>query len=259
MLPPKILRYRVGFWMSTVIGLCVVGLLFFHLFEMRKTCEEEIAGFIYFVSFLVLASLSLAAWALHKMNVNQIIYFKNLEVRTQKMRELAITDGLTKLFNHRYFEHKLEKEWERFGRFRHALSCVMIDIDDFKKINDRFGHRAGDFVLRGIADLLRENLREVDIISRYGGEEFVVLLLEKPSHFAGLRQTMEKIRAEIAAHEFIFDGQKIRVTASFGGAMLPNSKIISADQLVHLADKAMYFSKKNGKNCVSVFDDGDCC
>jgi len=256
---PKTLRYRIGFWMSIVAGVCVVGLLFFHLFEMREICEDEKAGFIYFVSALLVGSLFLASWAVRKMVANEIIYSKNLELRTKKMRELAITDGLTKIFNHRYFEHKLEKEWKRFERFRHALSCVMIDIDDFKKINDTFGHRAGDLVLHGIADLLRENLREVDIISRYGGEEFVVLLLEKPSHFAGLRQTMEKIRAEIAAHEFIFDGQKIRVTASFGGAMLPNSKIISADQLVHLADKAMYFSKKNGKNCVSVFDDGDCC
>lgn len=255
----RLLRYRIGFWVSGVASICVVGLLFLHLVEMREVCEEEKVSFIYFVLFLILAILSLTTWLIYKMIVNQIIYSKNLEARTRKMRELAITDGLTKLFNHRYFEHKIEKEWDRFERFQHTLSCVMVDIDDFKKINDRFGHRAGDFVLRRFADLLRKNLREVDIISRYGGEEFVILLFEKPNHLAGLRQVMEKIRKKITLQKFIFEGQKILVTASFGGALLPNSKITSSDQLVNFADQAMYFSKKNGKNCVSIFDDGNYC
>ena len=253
-------KYRVSFAFVFLVIFALVFSWFDHFRKMQMVCDGHDFSLFAAGTIVFFLAISLfAAWTVNKIIRDQNIYAENLEVRTQKMRELAIIDGLTKVYNHRYFEHKLEKEWERFERFQHALACVMIDIDDFKKVNDCFGHRAGDVILRGVADLLRANLREVDVISRYGGEEFVILLLEKPSHLIGLRQTMEKIRMEIATQEFIFDGQKIRVTASFGGAMLPNSKIISPDSLVNFADKAMYRSKKNGKNCVSVFDERDCC
>ncbi|MFH0834638.1 MAG: GGDEF domain-containing protein [Patescibacteria group bacterium] len=253
-------RYRFGFWVSILIGVFVVGLLFQHIDEMRDICGGgEMANFVYFIVFLLLGSLSLAAWAVRKIVTNQLIYNRELEARTQKMRELATIDGLTKVYNHRYFEHKLEKEWERFERFQHALACVMIDLDNFKAINDTFGHRGGDTVLRGVADLLRENLREIDIISRYGGEEFTVIFFEKPNTVSGLKKMMEKMRLGIANKKFELDGRKVQITASLGGALVPNPKIVSPQQLVHFADKAMYFSKKHGKNQSAVFEEGDCC
>ena len=254
------LIYRVGL-SSVLLAIFVIVLwLLLHLREMQTECNDHDFSYsIYGIIFLFLAISFFGIWAVNKIIRDQVIYSRNLEVRTQKMRELAITDGLTKIFNHRYFEHKLEKEWERFERFKHSLACVIVDIDDFKKINDTFGHRAGDLVLRGVAELLRESLREVDIVSRYGGEEFAILLFEKPNSPIGLKKTMEKIRKKIEKQEFIFDGQKIRVTASFGGALVPDPKIPTPDQLVHFADRAMYFSKKNGKNQVAVFGEQDCC
>jgi diguanylate cyclase (GGDEF)-like protein len=253
------LRYRVLFWISVVLGIFIVGLLFFHLEETRLSCGNNHNNFIYLIAFLLVAAITLSSWAVHKIIVNQKVYSCELEARTNKMRELAVIDGLTKVYNHRYFEHKLEKEWERFERYRHSLSCIMIDIDNFKSINDTFGHRSGDIVLRGIADLLRESLRDIDIISRYGGEEFTIICFEKPNTTDGLKRIMEKIRKKIAAEKFNLGEQKIQITASLGGAMVPNSKIISPEQLVHFADKAMYSSKKNGKNASKVFEEKDCC
>ena len=253
MAAPNLIRYRVGFWLSVVVGISVVALLFFHLEEMKKVCGGEMANFIYLVAALLIGSLTLAAWAVRKIVANQVVYTRELEARTKKMRELATIDGLTRVYNHRYFEHRLEKEWERFERFHHALACVMIDIDNFKKLNDTFGHRGGDKVLRGVADLLRENLREIDIISRYGGEEFTILFFEKPNQPAGLKKMMEKIRKKIERKQFQIGSKKVKITASFGGALVPNPKIKSPDKLVHLADKAMYQAKKLGKNTSVVF------
>ncbi|MFH0776392.1 MAG: GGDEF domain-containing protein [Patescibacteria group bacterium] len=254
------LRYRLGFWLSIVIGVFVVGLLFWHLDEMRDlNGGGAMAWFIYLIVVLLLGSLALAAWAVRKIITNQLIYTRELEARTQKMRELATIDGLTKVYNHRYFEHKLEKEWERFERFSHALACVMIDIDNFKAINDTFGHRGGDMILRGVADLLRENLREIDIISRYGGEEFTVIFFEKPNTVSGLKKMMEKMRLGIANKKFELSGRQVQITASLGGALVPNPKIVSPQQLVHFADKAMYRAKKGGKNRSEVFETDDCC
>jgi diguanylate cyclase (GGDEF)-like protein len=259
-LHPKAFWYRVGFWASIAVTVLVIGLLFWHLDEMNEICGgQNMANIIYLIVFLLAGSLIAAAWAVRKIVTNQIIYNRELRARTEKMRELAMIDGLTKVFNHRYFEHKLEKEWERFERFQHSLSCVMLDIDNFKSINDTFGHRAGDKVLHGLAELLRENLREIDIISRYGGEEFTIIFFEKPNTIEGLKKMMEKIRGEIAAHQFDLGDRKIQITVSLGGALVPNPQIIAPDQLVHFADRAMYHSKKNGKNRVSVFGDEDCC
>ncbi len=255
----KDLRYRIGFWVSGLIGVAAIMLLLWHLRDMRLVCAAEMSTFIYFVAVLLVGSLLLSAWAVRKIIVNHAIYTRELELRTRKMRELAMVDGLTKAYNHRYFEHQLEKEWERFERYQHALACVMIDLDNFKSVNDTFGHRGGDIVLRGVADLLRENLRDVDIISRYGGEEFTIIFFEKPNTVGGLRKMMEKIRRKIAAKRFDLGEQKIQITASLGGALVPNPKIISPEQLVHFADRAMYFSKQNGKNASAIFGEAGCC
>lgn len=256
---PINLRYRISFWASSFVGAIVAVLLISHLQEMRLVCAEEMSGFIYFVAVLLVSSLLVAVWAVRKIIVNHGIYSRELEARTRKMRELAMVDGLTKAYNHRYFEHQLEKEWERFQRYQHALACVMIDIDNFKSVNDTFGHRGGDIVLRGLADLLRENLRDVDIISRYGGEEFTIIFFEKPNTISGLSKMMEKLRRRIAAKKFDLGDQKIQITASLGGALVPNPKIISPEQLVHFADQAMYSAKKSGKNAIAIFGQEDCC
>ena len=253
-------RYELIFLIAaTVTAFFLVWVLLTHDDEMRALCQHDFHNVMLAAIFLFVAVVGLAGWAIQKIGKDQIIHARELEARNRKMREFAITDGLTKVFNHRYFEHKLEKEWERFERFHHVLACVMIDIDNFKSVNDNFGHRGSDVVLRGIADLLRENLREVDIISRYGGEEFTLLLFERPSNSVGLKKIMEKIRQSIEEKEFSFDRKKTKVTASLGGSLVPNSKIYSPEKLVHFADKAMYHAKIHGKNNCAVFGEQGCC
>ncbi|MFH1375808.1 MAG: GGDEF domain-containing protein [Patescibacteria group bacterium] len=254
------LRYKIIFFGSILAAFLLVALLFLHLEDMRELCGgANYQNVIYGVIALFFLTLALAGLSVRKVFHDQIIYNLELEKVNTKLRKASITDGLTKVFNHRYFEEKLAKEWERVQRFQHALSCVMIDIDNFKKINDAYGHAAGDAVLRGVASLLKSELREVDIISRYGGEEFTIILFEKPSHIRGLKITLERLRKEIEKAKFSFGGRQIKVTASLGGALIPNNKINSSRKLIQLADKAMYHAKSHGKNRSAVFGDQGCC
>jgi len=196
--------------------------------------------------FLVLAMRSVAA--------ERSKFATELQAVNQKLREMAVTDGVTGLYNHRYFELTLEREWQKMRRLGHTLACVMIDLDDFKKINDTYGHHAGDVVLRQTAQILQREFREIDIVSRYGGEEFVVLMSEKPSHAAGLLVTMERVRKKIADQQFESKGKKFRVTGSLGGAIVPHVEISHPEDLVKSADRAMYCAKQSGKNCSQIFE-----
>lgn len=247
-------RYELIFLgAASIAALFLVWVLLAHDNEMRALCQHDFESVMLTAVLLFLSVIIFAVWAVRRISREQTLHAQELEKRNKKLREFAITDGLTKVFNHRYFEHKLEKEWERFLRFKHALACVMLDIDNFKQINDKYGHRGGDAVLRGVANLLRENLREVDIVSRYGGEEFSILLFERPNHIGGLKKTMEKIRKVIEEHEFHFEHHRIRITASLGGALVPHDHIKSPEKLLHFADKAMYHAKTHGKNGSAVF------
>ena len=254
------LRYKIIFFSSILAAVLLVFLLFLHLEDMQELCGGASSqNVIYGVIGLFFLTLALAGLSVRKIVHDHIIYNLKLEKVNLKLRKTSITDGLTKVFNHRYFEEKLAKEWERVQRFQHALSCIMIDIDNFKRVNDEYGHAGGDAVLHGVASLLKGELREVDIISRYGGEEFTIILFEKPSHIRGLKITMERIRKKIEKTKYSFGGRQIKVTVSLGGALIPNNKINSAKKLIQLADKAMYHAKSHGKNCSAVFGDRGCC
>lgn len=166
------------------------------------------------------------------------------------MKIMAVTDGLTGLFNHREFYQSLRRELERARRYRHALSLLMIDVDDFKQFNDRFGHPAGDFALRKIGELLRKCARTSDIIARYGGEEFAVILPESTP--GGALMVAERIKYEVATHNFIFTASDpVHLTVSIGIYSSENGEA-SEDQIVSLADEASYLAKKAGKNRVVV-------
>ncbi|MGB7632011.1 MAG: GGDEF domain-containing protein [Candidatus Deferrimicrobium sp.] len=166
------------------------------------------------------------------------------------MKIMAVTDGLTGLYNHREFYQSLRRELERARRYRHTLSLLMIDVDDFKKFNDRFGHPAGDFALLKIAELLRKCGRTTDIISRYGGEEFAVILPESTP--GGALMVAERIKSEVAGHNFIPKANNpVHLTVSIGIYSSENGDV-SEDQMVSLADEASYVAKKSGKNQVVV-------
>jgi len=166
------------------------------------------------------------------------------------MKIMAVTDGLTGLFNHREFYQSLRRELDRARRYRHTLSLLMIDVDDFKRFNDRFGHPAGDFALRKIGELLRKAARTTDIIARYGGEEFAVILPESTP--GGALMVAERIKSEVAGHNFIQDAHDpVHLTVSIG-IYSSDSGDVSEDQIVSLADEASYIAKKSGKNQVVV-------
>ena len=166
------------------------------------------------------------------------------------MNKMAVTDGLTGLYNHREFYQSLRRELERARRYRHTLSLLMIDVDDFKIFNDRYGHPAGDFALRKIGELLRKCARATDIIARYGGEEFAVILPESTP--GGSLMVAERIKSEVAGHNFIQNtNEPVHLTVSIGIYSSEHGEV-SEDQMVSLADEASYIAKKAGKNQVVV-------
>jgi diguanylate cyclase (GGDEF)-like protein len=160
----------------------------------------------------------------------------------------ARIDELTGLANRRHFEEQLAAELARVGRFGGPLAIVLADLDDFKDVNDRFGHPVGDVVLREFARALEEAIREIDIAARWGGEELVLLL--PGTDLAGAAQVAERARAVLEGRVVVSpDGDPIRVTASFGVAAYPEAG--SADQLLETADAALYEAKRAGKNRVA--------
>ena len=166
------------------------------------------------------------------------------------MKIMAVTDGLTGLYNHREFYQALRRELERARRYKHNLSLLMIDVDDFKQFNDYFGHPAGDFALRKIGELLRKCARTTDIIARYGGEEFAVILPESTP--GGALMVAERIKMEVGEHNFIPNANDpVHLTVSIG-IYSSESGDVTEDQIVSLADEASYVAKKSGKNQVVV-------
>ena len=167
--------------------------------------------------------------------------------------EMAMVDGLTGLFVRRYFDARIEEEIERSRRFGTPFAVVMMDIDDFKHLNDTHGHLAGDRVLRDIAAIVKTNMRGVDTAARYGGEE-LALILPRTELVAALNQA-ERVRSSIAEHRVAGEdgGPVLAVTASFGIAAYPESGATTAEELVRRADRALYRAKRTGKNRVELY------
>ena len=172
----------------------------------------------------------------------------------KKIEKLAITDGLTKVYNHRYFYKRIEEEAERCKRYQSPFSLIMLDLDYFKKFNDKFGHRAGDLALSNVAGILKESTRTIDVVSRYGGEEFAVVLPETDT--ASAKMVAERICKAI--HDSYFEvacnQPPVHVTVSIGVATSPYDAT-DTNELIELADKALYHSKETGKNKVSVWSE----
>jgi diguanylate cyclase (GGDEF)-like protein len=164
-----------------------------------------------------------------------------------ELRLLAITDDLTGLFNRRHFLHLIERELGRFERYGRPLSLVMLDIDHFKRVNDQFGHAAGDLVLKSIAQSCRKALRGTDTIARIGGEEFAVVTCETP--LAEAAAVAERIRQYIAAAPIPYDAQQLTVTVSLGVAEVGPQRQTIGD-ILEAADRALYECKMRGRNCV---------
>ena len=163
----------------------------------------------------------------------------------EKMKQLAYVDGLTGIFNRRYFEMRIAEELERASRFVGRMSVIMVDIDHFKRLNDEFGHLLGDEVLRGVSNILKQQLRKVDMVCRYGGEEFAIVVPETTG--ANAMVVAEKLRRQIETHPF--PGVPRPVTISCGVADYPTHGS-SRDEVVAAADSALYLAKQAGRNQV---------
>lgn len=168
--------------------------------------------------------------------------------------ELAMVDGLTGLFMRRYFDARIEEEIERSKRYSTPFSVLMMDVDDFKKLNDEHGHLIGDRVLRAIANCVKSQLRGVDTAARYGGEEIAVILPR--SDMVAAYNVGERIRAAITELRVTTDSEPpkvLSVTSSFGVASYPESKATDGEDLIRRADRALYRAKKTGKNRVELY------
>ena len=169
----------------------------------------------------------------------------------EKLQRLAITDGLTKLHNSRSFYSQLEVEVDRFNRYKHPLSLLLLDIDHFKEYNDNYGHLEGDKVLVKISQLIKACLRKLDTAYRYGGEEFTVILPETSGEEAVL--VAERIRKTVGAEKFKPEpGKQLGITISIGAAQYSPEEQLST--FIQRADKAMYLSKQQGRNRVTAIE-----
>jgi len=164
----------------------------------------------------------------------------------QQLYKAALRDDLTGAYNKKYLLDQLGKEFRFALRHRTPLSFVMIDIDNFKKVNDTYGHLIGDRILRQMANLLRREQRAVDIVARYGGEEFVILLPE--TGVTGARIFAERILRRVAGNEFGEPGHPVHLTTSIGVATYPDDRIDDGDGMLRLADENLYKAKNAGRN-----------
>ncbi len=168
-----------------------------------------------------------------------------------EVEQASITDFVTGTFNHRYFQQVLRQEINRAQRFGHPVSVLMIDLDNFKLVNDTYGHPFGDKLLLALAERLKSDLRGVDVLARYGGEEFAIILPSTSPRF--LKRVGERLRKNVAARPFVINGKEVRLTISVGGATYPDSAR-DVHRLVECADQAMYRAKQYGRNCVQLVE-----
>lgn len=179
---------------------------------------------------------------------------EQLEKKNRILDNLANIDGLTEVFNHRYFQNNLDQEINRAERNDNHLSLIFCDIDHFKNFNDQYGHQAGDFVLKEFCNVLKANLRQYDLLARYGGEEFVVILPETEENEALI--VAEKLREAIEDAVFDDGNESYRVTSSFGiaGARPAIEDNFSKDEFISKADYALYNAKESGRNRAVVYE-----
>lgn len=177
------------------------------------------------------------------------VLLEELNRRNLDLVELSIKDGLTGLYNHRFIQEKIDHEFKRAKRYGTRLSCMLIDIDHFKRINDTYGHQFGDLVLRELSAILRMNIREVDLCGRYGGEEFMILTAQE-SERALLHAN--KVSKAIENHNFENDDNSIHVTVSIGISEY-SPELDTKQELIERADIALYKAKEDGRNLIRVW------
>jgi len=197
--------------------------------------------------------LQFSAWVaqLAPNAIRNAHHYESLLQERNDLERLAMIDFLTDTFNHRYFSARIEEEFNRAIRYNLSLSCILLDIDDFKWVNDTYGHRRGDTILREVASVIKGTIRKTDFLARYGGEEFVIILPQ--TDLAGAYQEGERIRQAVRGHSYGEGHHTKRITLSLGVAAFPGRTIATVDDLIRAADSALYQAKRLGKDRTEAF------
>ncbi|HUF93710.1 MAG TPA: GGDEF domain-containing protein [Candidatus Limnocylindria bacterium] len=253
------LRFLVG---VTVVGMVVGGYIIWDIGRTMARLAHLIAsepgsvgaerrdaeaGTVMHAFYKMMATIEQQAAEINGYSSRLDAAYKELESTNARLKETSFKDEVTGLYNRRFFSLRLEEELSRYRRFNHPVSVVLLDLDGFKAVNDDFGHAVGDDTLRDIAQILMKHSRGINVVSRYGGDEFAVLLVETSK--AGARLYADRIREVVA--KYPFSHGKV-ITASFGVASLPDDEAATAEDLFRAADDALYAAKRGGKNQVAA-------
>jgi diguanylate cyclase (GGDEF)-like protein len=240
----------VALGLGAPLGSLLLRFLFHHAGETwpaRLAHEWMLAS--YFYVYMTVGTMTAFAIFGYVLGAREDV----LEKEKKYVSNLAIKDGLTGLYNHRYLLEHLTAEFEQVKRYGFPLTCLMLDVDNFKHVNDQHGHVFGDRVLRVLARILREQVRRVDTAGRYGGEEFLILM---PHSIAvDVLPVADRIRAEFQEYPFHVDGQTINVTISIGIATASpaTGHVKDKKSLLEAADAALYKAKSEGKNRIQIW------
>jgi len=242
---------KVMQWLIASLILTIASELSFTLYVSVYGLFNLVGHFLKIIAFYLIY-IAIVEMGLEKP---QRLLFRNLKQNEKalqnalkKVQQLAITDSLTNLYNRRHFAKVAGGEIKRACRYGRPLAVIMLDIDRFKRANDTYGHTVGDHILQGVAACCRQELRKVDIVGRYGGDEFVVLLPE--NDLAAARQVAERLRKRIAQRQLNTPKGPATVTASLGIAAV-DCEDTTLEQLLSRADQALYAAKQSGRNRVS--------
>ncbi len=167
-----------------------------------------------------------------------------LDIENARLYRLSITDPLTKVYNRQFLYNRLPEEISRITRYKTPLSIILFDVDFFKKFNDTYGHDAGDYILKNLAQVVRNHIRGIDMLIRYGGEEFLVITPESNSDEAF--EVAERVRREVKKNEFVYGDKSLRVTISLGVAQYKSG--MSPEEFIRSADEALYLAKQKGRD-----------
>jgi len=173
-----------------------------------------------------------------------------INAKRRELEALSVTDDLTRLFNHRAMQQRLRDEFRRAQRYNEPLSVLMLDIDHFKGVNDRYGHQFGDLVLKQIAQQMLKCVRQIDVVARYGGEEFLIILPQ--THFSGSLTVADRIWRTIGGYTFSDGERQHKLTVSIGISFFPNKNVGSVEDLIAFADEALYQAKSEGRDRICL-------
>ena len=183
--------------------------------------------------------------------ISELLAIFKMKYQYTEKEFMSVLDGLTGLYNRRQFEIGIEQEFNRTKRHPSDFSLAILDIDFFKKVNDTYGHQYGDYVLRTVADLMKQSFRKTDLLYRYGGEELIMIMPE--TNIEGALIPVQRLRRMVEEYDFDYNGVKAKVTVSIGLTM-NYQNLNSSAEILKSADEALYKAKESGRNRVILYE-----